>query len=47
MVSAQFETLKERWEHGRISEGMLRKYVEAGRITAEEFTEITGKAYAS
>lgn len=44
-MSAQFETLKTRWEQGRISESMLRKYVEAGRITAEEFTEITQIPY--
>ena len=44
-MSGQFQTLKTRWEQGRISESMLRKYVEAGRITAEEFTEITGIAY--
>ena len=44
-MSAQFETLKARWEQGRISEAMLRKYVEAGRITAEEFTAITGVEY--
>ena len=44
-MSGQFETLKIRWEQGRISEAMLRKYVEAGRITAEEFTEITGTPF--
>lgn len=43
--SAQFEHLKERYEQGRISISMLRKYVKAGRITAEEFEEITGQAY--
>ena len=45
MRSAQFETLKARWEQGRISEALLRKYVEVGRITAGEFTEITGITY--
>lgn len=40
--SPEFDKLKDRWDHGRISESMLRKYVQAGRITAEEFTEITG-----
>lgn len=40
--STQFEILKRRWEQGRISETMLRNYVKVGRITAEEFTEITG-----
>lgn len=43
--SPEFEHLKERWEGHRISESMLRKYVKAGRITEEEFTEITGIEY--
>lgn len=43
--SPQFEHLKERWEQGRISISMLRKYVIGGRITKEEFTEITGQTY--
>ena len=41
----QFEHLKERWEQGRISESMLRKYVLGGRITPEEFYQITGIEY--
>lgn len=43
--SPQFEHLKERYEQGRISISMLRKYVLGGRITEEEFKEITGEAY--
>lgn len=43
--SAQYKNLKLRWEQGRISELMLRKYVQTGRITAAEFEEITGIAY--
>jgi len=43
--SAQFDHLKERYDQGRISISMLRKYVLGGRITAEEFTEITGTEY--
>ena len=43
--SAQFDHLKERYESGRISISMLRKYVQGGRITAEEFEEITGEKY--
>lgn len=43
--SPQFEHLKERFEQGRISISMLKKYVLGGRITAEEFEEITGKEY--
>lgn len=39
-------TLKTRWEKGRISEAMLRVYVRKGVITAEEFEEITGIGYA-
>ena len=44
---AQFETLKERWEQGRITEAMLKNYVKVGRITAEEFTQITGLSYSN
>lgn len=44
-MSGQYNTLKKRWEQGRITEDMMRKYVEVGRITAEEFTEITGIEY--
>lgn len=47
MNSAQFETLKIRWEQGRISEAMLKNYVKAGRITAEEYVMITGKQYSA
>ena len=43
--SSQYYVLKERWEQGRITEVMLRRYVVAGRITAAEFKEITGKDY--
>lgn len=40
-----YETVKTRWEKGRISEAMLRVYVRKGVITAEEFEEITGMPY--
>ena len=40
--SPQFAHLKERYDNGRISVNMLSKYVIGARITAEEFTEITG-----
>lgn len=43
--SKEYDKLKDRWDNGRISESMLRKYVRAGHITAEEFTEITGIPY--
>lgn len=45
MARAQFNTLKIRWEQGRISERMLRNYVKVERITKEEFKEITGFDY--
>lgn len=47
MASVQFEVLKERWNTGRISESMLANYVKVGRITAEEFTKITGLSYSN
>ena len=43
--SPDFDHLKERWDHKRISLSMLRKYVLGGRITADEFKEITGETY--
>lgn len=43
--SAQFEHLKTRYEQGRISDSMLRKYVIVGRITSKEYEEITGNKY--
>ena len=43
--SSQYYTLLERYDQGRISLAMLRRYVLVGRITAEEFAEITGKEY--
>lgn len=42
---SQKEHLKDRWEHGRISEPMLRMYVRKGIITKDDFKEITGKDY--
>lgn len=35
-----FETLKERYEQGRISKTMLQIYVRKGVITQEEYEEI-------
>ena len=43
--SAEFYNLQRRWNQGRITESMLRKYVQTGRITPEEFTEITDIIY--
>ena len=46
MARTQFDILKERWDNERITEDMLRKYVQAGRITSEQFKEITGIDYS-
>ena len=43
--SPYFELAKEKYDAGKWNEKMLRALVVAGRITAAEFTEITGKAY--
>ena len=43
--SPDFDHLNERWTQKRISISMLKKYVLGGRITAEEFEEITGQKY--
>ena len=43
--SAQFENLKKRYEQGRITTRMLCNYVKVGRITEEEYYEITGLTY--
>lgn len=46
MKKSQFDILKERWEDDRITEDMLRKYVQVGAITSEQFKEITGIDYS-
>ena len=43
--SPYYMLVKQKWENGEWNERMLRALVVAGRITAAEFTEITGKAY--
>lgn len=40
-----FETLKERYEQGRITKAMLKIYVRKGVITPAEYKEITGEDY--
>lgn len=37
--------IKEYYEYGFWTEKMVRDAVQKGKITAEEFTEITGKNY--
>lgn len=39
------EKLLERWNSGRISDSMLRVYVQKGIITKEEYEHITGIKY--
>lgn len=39
------ETLKERYESGRITKAMLKIYVKKGVITAADYEEITGEIY--
>lgn len=38
-----FETLKKRYEQGRITKAMLKIYVKKGVITQEEYNEIVGE----
>lgn len=40
-------TAKFNYRHGLWNEERLRALVSAGRLTAEEFEEITGKPYAA
>lgn len=40
-----FELAKTKYEEGKWTIKMLRALVAAGKITAEEFTEITGEDY--
>lgn len=43
--SITFETIKERWEQGYIRIDQLKKFVELGVITAEQYKELTGDDY--
>lgn len=40
-----YETLKERYEQGRITKAMLKIYVRKGVITPAQYKEITGEDY--
>ena len=44
-MSPEAMRLKKRYDQDRISAEMLANYVKVGRITAEEFEEITGQPY--
>lgn len=41
-----FETIKRNYERGLWTKVMVKKAVTKGVITAEQYTEITGEAYA-
>ena len=41
-----FETIKRNYDRGLWSAAMVKLAVRKGVITREEYTEITGKAYA-
>lgn len=43
--SPKYEKLKERYEKGYCTKTQLRRYVELGAITEEEYEEITGESY--
>lgn len=44
-MSKKFNTVKKYYDLGMWSENQVRNAVVKGWITAEEFTEITGKPY--
>ncbi len=41
--SPRYEDLKKRYEKNFVRKDQLQKYVEFGKITAEEYKEITGE----
>lgn len=43
--STKFYTIKKRYHKGYITIDQLRRYVELGAITPEEFEEISGQPY--
>ena len=43
--SALFEKYKERYEKGYCTKEQLKKIVALGRLTADEYKEITGEDY--
>lgn len=44
-MSKDYEKIKALWDKGLWSESAMRKAVEKGKITAQEFEEITGIKY--
>ncbi len=45
MHSPKYEKLKDRYEKGYCTKAQLKRYVELGAITEEEYEEITGESY--
>lgn len=43
--SRKFDTIKSRYERGYVTIDQLRRYVELGAITPEEYEEISGEPY--
>lgn len=43
--SKQYEKIKRRYDKGYVTIDQLRRYVELGAITPEEFEEISGQPY--
>lgn len=43
--SPMFDKLKERYDKGYIRNDQLKRYVDLGVITADEYKEITGEDY--
>jgi uncharacterized XkdX family phage protein len=43
--SKDFDKYKERYDRGGCTKAQLRRIVELGRLTPEEYEEITGEKY--
>jgi len=44
-MSDFYALAKDKYENGKWTKAALRRLVDAGRLTADEFAEITGEAY--
>lgn len=44
--SPRFKILKERYKRGGCTKSQLKRFVELGALTDEEYEEITGEAYS-
>ena len=43
--SKQYEKIKKRYDKGYVTLDQLRRYVELGAITSEEYTEISNQSW--